>query len=119
MMVVSGAWALGYKPPHAPQHAKSKNKSKIPTATQGIDARNVTILYNLGISQLLLTLLTFTTAHVQIITRISSACPVWVWFLAMPSGQGASPALAKNAVTGMVLYAIIQGALFSSFLPPA
>ena len=118
MMVVSGEWALRCRPSHPAQHTKSKSK-KFPTATQGTDARSVSILHNLAISQLLLTLLTFTTAHVQIITRISSASPVWVWFLSMPSSQGASPALAKIAVTVMVLYGIIQGALFSSFLPPA
>jgi phosphatidylinositol glycan class V len=115
IMVVSGMWALRSNTSHDPKPTKTKNSS----TSQGTSADSVNILHNLAVSQLLLALLTFTTAHVQIITRISSACPVWVWFLAMPSGKGSSSSLVKNAVTVMALYGIIQGALFSSFLPPA
>ena len=115
ILVVSSVWALSYKSAPASKLSKSKDSS----ASQGTEAENVYVLRNLAVSQLLLTLLTFTTAHVQIITRIASSCPVWVWFLAMPSEIGASAVLAKNAVIVMVLYGIIQGALFSSFLPPA
>lgn len=112
ILVVSGWWALTAYPP------KPTKAQKHSSAMQIVDANNFVVLRNLAVSQLLLTLLTFTTAHVQIITRLSSACPVWVWFLAMPSEQG-GPSLAKNAVRFMVMYAIIQGALFSLFLPPA
>lgn len=72
---------------------------------------------NLAVSQLLLTLITFTTAHVQIITRISSAYPVWLWYAAMSFRKG--DAMAGILTKFMVMYAAIQGGLFASFLPPA
>lgn len=115
IMVVSGTWALGFKTPTL-NYSQTKKKS---SSDQEIGASNVSILRNLAVSQLLLTLLTFTTAHVQIITRISSAYPVWVWYLSIPSGEGAPSSLAKNTVVFMIMYGITQGALFSSFLPPA
>jgi phosphatidylinositol glycan class V len=114
--VVSSVWAFNYKTSPTSKPSKSK---KGPPASQVTEADNVYVLRNLAVSQGLLTLFTLTTGHVQIITRIASSCPVWVWFLAMPSGRGASTTLTKNAVTVMALYGIIQGALFSSFLPPA
>jgi phosphatidylinositol glycan class V len=112
LLVVSAAWALTAQPP---KHTKAQEDS---STAQRLESDHFVILRNLAVSQLLLTLLTLTTAHVQIITRLSSAFPVWVWFLAMPSKGGAS-SLAKNAVRTMVMYGIIQGALFSLFLPPA
>ena len=115
IMVVSGAWALDYKRIHTTEGTKVKKHS--PTARDA-EADNFYIFRNLAVAQLLLALLTFITAHVQIITRISSACPVWVWYLAMRSGKGDS-ALAKNTLRFMVMYSMIQGVLFSSFLPPA
>lgn len=109
LMVVSAAWALTAQ---LPKHPKTQEHS------QRLEVDNFDILRNLAVSQLILTLLTLTTAHVQIINRLSSAFPVWVWFLAMPAKEGTS-SLAKNAVRAMVMYGVIQGALFSLFLPPA
>jgi phosphatidylinositol glycan class V len=116
IMAVSGVWAILYAATPASVDAKIKNPSALKNS---ISTSNVSIIRNLAVSQVLLALLTLITAHVQIITRISSACPVWVWFLAKPSGGGATSKLAKHAVTVMILYGIIQGALFASFLPPA
>jgi phosphatidylinositol glycan class V len=93
------------------------------TSTQSLvvketNSRRSPVLRNMAISQLLLALLTLTTAHVQIISRISSSFPVWVWYgtslLEKKDGR-----LASVAVRYMVMYAIIQGGLFASFLPPA
>lgn len=109
IMAISGMWALSY-----PAHPLSREKQPPSTPI----AADTFILRNLAISQLVLALLTLTTAHVQIITRISSASPVWVWALAMASGAGTSP-WTKNAVRFMVMYSIIQAGLFASFLPPA
>lgn len=75
------------------------------------------VIRNLAISQVVLTVLTLTTAHVQIITRISSAYPVWVWYLAMLNKGEAS--LGGTFVRFMVIYEVIQAGLFASFLPPA
>lgn len=76
------------------------------------------ILRNMAISQLGLVLLTLTTAHVQIITRLASAYPVWLWYTASSAQKGDAPLL-KGVVAFSVIYATIQAALFASFLPPA
>jgi GPI mannosyltransferase 2 len=69
-------------------------------------------------AQILLAVLAFTSYHVQIITRISSAYPVWYWWVARCLG-GERSALGKGIVKFMVMYALIQGVLYASFLPPA
>ena len=85
-----------------------------------------TIVRRFALPQLALALLALTNHHVQIIIRLSSGYPVLYWWLA--SAMVTTP---KGAMTGipwissmavvrlMVMYAIIQGGLFSSFLPPA
>lgn len=64
--------------------------------------------------------------HVQIITRISSGYPVWYWWLAtMMVENHEHDAIGKGskipiiATRWIVIYAMIQGGLFASFLPPA
>ncbi|KAI1436473.1 glycosyltransferase family 76 protein [Xylaria sp. CBS 124048] len=69
--------------------------------------------------QLLLTVLAITTYHVQIITRISSGYPLWYLWLANLLSHDKTAETGKRVITFMVMYASIQGALFSSFLPPA
>lgn len=116
IMAVSSVWGFFYEATPVSVDAKVKSPS---TPADSIKGSNAFIVRNLAASQLLLALLTLITAHVQIITRISSACPVWVWYLARPSGGGVKPMVAKHAVTVMIMYGVIQGALFASFLPPA
>ncbi|TVY27600.1 GPI mannosyltransferase [Lachnellula hyalina] len=106
MMTVSGVWGLSSN--RQVQHATNK----LPKRAEGFP-----ILRNLATSQLLFTLITFTTAHVQIITRTSSAFPVWLWYSIMSSEKGNS--LVRNMAKFMVMYVVIQGGLFASFLPPA
>jgi phosphatidylinositol glycan class V len=84
---------------------------------EGTDSRMAPVIRNMAVSQLILTLLTLTTAHVQIISRISSSFPVWVWYGA--SLVQKKDGLAPVGVRYMIMYAIIQGGLFASFLPPA
>lgn len=76
--------------------------------------------------QVLLAVLAVSTYHVQIITRISSGYPLWYWWLAQQLiGDGdmqqkqQKKKLGKGIVVFMVMYAAIQGVLFTSFLPPA
>jgi phosphatidylinositol glycan class V len=114
-MTVSGLWALNYKTKEG--HRSSKMQSEGQKSREA-EPEGFPILRNLAVSQLLLTMITLTTAHVQIITRISSASPVCLWYLATQLRKGSSP-LAGNAIRLMVIYGIVQGGLFASFLPPA
>lgn len=86
------------------------------------------LLTNLAIAQFFLTAMALTSYHVQIINRISSGYPLWYWYLAcqalglsdhsIPLGPKRKiPFLAIVQV--MVIYALVQGVLFGSFLPPA
>ena len=81
---------------------------------------------SLLVPQLVLAILALTTYHVQIITRLSSGYPIWYWWLAsliledskvQVLGKYWSPP--KIIVQWMMCYALIQGGLFASFLPPA
>jgi phosphatidylinositol glycan class V len=116
ILIQSGLWALSLsankkiQQVHQPGTAGRSPKSS--------DYVQMQVLHNLAIAQLMLALLTLTTAHVQIITRISSAYPVWLWYAAAHSRQG-NTLLVGFIVKFMVIYAVIQGGLFASFLPPA
>jgi phosphatidylinositol glycan class V len=79
------------------------------------------LLSRFVLPQLAVAVLTLTTAHVQIINRLSSGYPVWYIYLAVAVTSTNKKELgwAKIAVQLMVMYAIIQAALFSAFLPPA
>ncbi|KAK2746563.1 ER membrane glycoprotein subunit of the GPI transamidase complex-like protein [Onygenales sp. PD_40] len=80
-------------------------------------------LYRLAIPQAVLGILGFTHFHVQIINRISSGYPVWYWYLAFRVLEDKRPQTGflkpSVFVRSMMLYALIQGGLFASFLPPA
>ena len=117
IMVISGLWALNYKPNEKIGSSKTQEKSE-KLSPDDAGPEEFPILRNLAMSQLLLTLLTLTTAHVQIITRISSAYPVWLWYLATVSKEGSTP-WPGHIVRFLVIYAVVQGGLFASFLPPA
>ncbi|KAK8045614.1 GPI mannosyltransferase 2 [Apiospora rasikravindrae] len=73
----------------------------------------------MALSQVILTTLAITTYHIQIITRIASAYPIWYWWLAGQLKQSVTTKFGGGVVVFMVMYASIQGALFASFLPPA
>jgi phosphatidylinositol glycan class V len=84
------------------------------------------MLVRLAVPQGLLAIMALTSYHVQIINRISSGYPLWYWWLvstAMDGLQGPrksqSRSLFSVATQAMVGYALIQGVLFGSFLPPA
>ncbi|KAL9046439.1 MAG: hypothetical protein Q9214_000726 [Letrouitia sp. 1 TL-2023] len=83
------------------------------------------IVRRLAVPQILLAALALTFYHVQIINRISSAYPVWYWWIAsqMIEKQGfwGMKALhSTDCITRcMLIYALVQGGLFSGFLPPA
>lgn len=93
----------------------------------------------MALPQLALAILALTNFHVQIINRISSGYPLWYIVLAIaittteetPNGKTSGDAVLSGIpylsrrktqqwiVRSMVMYAMIQGGLFASFLPPA
>lgn len=95
------------------------------------------ILRRLAAPQLILAVMAATSFHIQIVNRISSGYPLWYLTLAIRlcSGSeilgGESPKGTRQnsktaplqgtewIVRGMIMYAIIQGGLYASFLPPA
>ncbi|KPI37825.1 GPI mannosyltransferase 2 [Cyphellophora attinorum] len=88
--------------------------SGIDGAVRAVYFRKSPDAYYLAIPQLILAVLALTTYHVQIITRIASGYPWWYIWLAAER-----PRSVKTAVRWMALYALIQGGLYASFLPPA
>lgn len=94
------------------------------SATIAASRRNV--LRRLLVPQLALAIMALTSYHVQIITRLSSGYPVWYWWLTrlVLSEEkvymfGSNWHIARMISSWMVGYAVIQGGLFASFLPPA
>lgn len=77
------------------------------------------LIRSLAIIQVLLGAMAITNYHVQIITRISSAYPLLYLWLAGKLAEVKTSQFGGNVVVFMVMYAMIQGVLFASFLPPA
>jgi len=113
ILVVSGLWALKVTPEELEQN--HNNAKDVRKSTQGPVLQ---VIRNLAVSQLMLVMLTATSAHVQIITLIASAFPVWLWYTAISCREGKT-LLVGRIVKFMVVYSIVQGGLFASFLPPA
>ncbi|KAF2754035.1 mannosyltransferase [Pseudovirgaria hyperparasitica] len=80
----------------------------------------------LMIPQVTLALLALTNFHIQIITRLASGYPLWymavaMWLISSPNVvEKKRPSVSASLVVRfMVVYAMVQGALFANFLPPA
>jgi Gpi18-like mannosyltransferase len=79
----------------------------------------------LALPQLALCILTITTLHIQIINRITSGYPLhlvyWAGCLVISQGEPKveSGMGASGVVRWIVMYALIQGALYAAFCPPA
>jgi GPI mannosyltransferase 2 len=83
-------------------------------------------LRRFAVSQSLLAVMALLSYHVQIITRLSSGYPLWyIWLLSsIKVAKGKSRTYRyftkpSIIIRWMVVYAVVQGALFASFLPPA
>lgn len=76
-------------------------------------------LVSLGFVQTAVAVLALTSYHVQIITRIGSAYPVWYWWIASRLVQDKNSSTARMSIMFMVMYGLIQAVLYASFLPPA
>ena len=86
------------------------------------------VMPRLAVLQIVLVVLAATSFHVQILNRISSGYPVWYLGIAVGiCGGGAGDRGARMFGTskkqwifrGMLVYAVVQGGLYASFLPPA
>ncbi|KAI0899007.1 glycosyltransferase family 76 protein [Annulohypoxylon nitens] len=85
-----------------------------------VDSDHLSLLVrSMALAQLILAVLAITNYHIQIITRISSAYPLWYWSLAKLLIDQKASTFGNNIVRFMIMYATIQGSLFASFLPPA
>ncbi|KXH57516.1 mannosyltransferase [Colletotrichum salicis] len=99
--------------------------ARSPTAEkqQGQSGTTSVLVGCMAAAQLLLAALAITTYHVQIITRIASGYAVWYWWVAgylLDDGaDGKRRDVGSKVVIFSVMYAMIQGVLFASFLPPA
>lgn len=80
-------------------------------------SRLLSLVQSAAAAQIALAVLAATSYHVQIITRISSGYPLWYWQVAEWLIRGEKTG--SRVVMFMVIYASIQGVLFTSFLPPA
>jgi phosphatidylinositol glycan class V len=126
LLTTSSIWAFNSKP------TLSNTSDEVAVAQNNRERR---LLRSLAVPEFLLAAMALTSYHVQIITRLSSGYPVWYFWLAtqlMESDStntkvgGKSGISLLNRIGGatsvakyMVLYAVIQGGLFASFLPPA
>ena len=134
VLIYSAVWAWNTSDQTADIRKRGTESAHNAPTTKNLHAQSAAdfefaypdVIRRLSISQFLLAILALTTYHVQIITRLSSAYPLWYWCLASIIlddrkirllGQKSSPA--KITVQWMVCYALIQGGLFASFLPPA
>ena len=116
LMVLSGSW--GWHGALLPEPKGGKEHRMLQASKQ--------IIPGLAVPQIVLVLLALTTYHVQIITRLSSAYPLWYWWLASLVANGSKVKVfgRERSVAGMILqwmviYGLIQTGLFASFLPPA
>ena len=123
IMVRSAFWTWSQ---HAIQQRKSDTINSIKELPASDRFAEGDLLRRLSLPQLVLALLALTTYHVQIITRLSSGYPVWYWWLACLFLDRkeirifSNVKLSARIICGwMIGYALIQGGLFASFLPPA
>jgi GPI mannosyltransferase 2 len=109
-----------------PQPTLAKKGSKIRNEKEEDFPYNQKMAQCMAIPQLVLAALALTSYHVQIVTRLSSGYPLWIlWLASIILGDHKSDLLERKWRLGtaltrwIVLYALIQGGLFASFLPPA
>lgn len=110
----------------APNHRRGRRYYEDSVETERAVKQSRRIIQQLAVPQMVLAILALTTYHVQIITRLSSGYPVWYWWLTSMILDcrefgllGKTWNVAEGILRWMVLYALTQGGLFASFLPPA
>ena len=102
----------------------------VPHASGTPDAKRVPPitcnLPELALPQLILAFAAATSFHVQIVNRIASGYPLWyltvaAWLVGRQSGNISEGQSSRGhwAIRAMIIYSMVQGMLFASFLPPA
>ncbi|CAK7270258.1 ER membrane glycoprotein subunit of the GPI transamidase complex-like protein [Sporothrix epigloea] len=125
MLLIMGKSSIDFWMPAATSTRSPVKKDAKPTAAQQevvgsmLDPRQVTLVQCMAAIQMLLAIMAFANYHVQIVYRLSSAYPVWYWWIAQGLMGGPRLKLSSGIVVFMIMYASIQGILFASFLPPA
>ncbi len=130
IMTRSSIWAWNWHQTVSSVYPDKHPKSNRAATTDGEGTPSTTatsdVVRRLLVPQLVLAILALTSYHVQIITRLSSAYPVWYWWLACLTLDdkkirlfGRSWRSARIVGSWMVGYALIQAGLYASFLPPA
>lgn len=131
ILLHSGAWAWYCGMP-SNKHAAGRTMcergaevSPVNSVKSQLGLAQVTA-FRYAVPQIVLAVLALTIYHVQVITRISSGYPVWYWWLASlimedhrTTFLGLTFDPARLITRWMVIYGIVQGGLFASFLPPA
>jgi phosphatidylinositol glycan class V len=104
VLVISGLWGLGIHRKKGTFHLAYS--SSLPA---------------IALPQLALALTALVLYHVQIILRIASGYPVWYWWIAqlLIDEQAGRTRLPHRIVQWMVMYSVVQTALYAAFLPPA
>lgn len=117
-------WAWDMEP--VSNHRKGGKYYEDNVETERAVKHSRAIVQQLAVPQMVLAITALTTYHVQTITRISSGYPVWYWWLTSmildrreSDFLGRRWSVAEGISKWIVLYALIQGGLFASFLPPA
>lgn len=125
MMISScSTWGMTFRLNHRWSATKKRPGKKHQSSNEFSYKRRATQC--IAIPQLVLSGLALTSYHVQIITRLSSGYPVWyLWLTSIILEDrklnllGRERRLGRIFLRWIVLYALIQGGLFASFLPPA
>ncbi|KAL4752929.1 hypothetical protein BDW72DRAFT_169952 [Aspergillus terricola var. indicus] len=120
ILLLSCFWALRARGPYLLNNSSEASRLLLPGSSAQLPKQ-------LALVQLVLAAMALTSYHVQIINRISSGYPLWYWYLAnqalKPRDRPSSAARYSSpfmvSLQAMVIYALVQGVLFASFLPPA
>lgn len=128
------AWTYSFSPLMSRTEGASIGVNRNTPKTRFLEGRDATLeapimeaqIIQLVVPQIVLAVLALLSYHVQIITRLSSGYPVWYWWLAWSLYEDQEVIILRKKVKPaviivrwMIAYAIIQGGLFASFLPPA
>jgi len=141
LVVLAGTAILVYfEPSQVLEHINHSVPSQTMGKRDADSALFTHITAQLALPQLILAIMALTSFHVQIINRISSGCALWYLVLAIAvndvrsndrtSRRSGGPAVGawsmlfkgrrtEVLVRLMVGYAVVQGGLYASFLPPA
>ncbi|KAF2449451.1 glycosyltransferase family 76 protein, partial [Karstenula rhodostoma CBS 690.94] len=124
LMLQTGIEHLRYftRQPLKPSNTQSRGEGKDKEDPSATSAR----MPQLALPQLILAISAATNFHVQVINRLSSGYPVWYieiaeWMITQGSvvQRNKVPEGSQWICRGLIMYALVQGALFANFLPPA